>query len=170
MKRDLSYKTEKINERGKDVWRIRIGFKINKNGKRTSQYLRFKTEVEADRESKRLFAKQAADDALGVEALKLSNAHDIAACVKDLGVIGATVRDAATFYLKFHSGSSKIAAKKAVEEFNKHNSKRIRRSTRGNYERKAKHFAADFGDQSVSTITKAELNKWIDEKTVGGTS
>ena len=112
------------------------------------------------------------NDLLGQEArdIVFDKRHDLVACVDDLKAVGATVRDAATFYLKFHSGSSKITAKKAVEEFNKHNSKRVRRGTRGNYERKSKHFATDFGDQSVNTITKAELNKWINEKTVGGTS
>ena len=163
------YKLSSYEDRkGEDVWRIFVGRKENGS----ADYFENKKKEVVEKEANRLRELQKNNDLLGQEArdIVFDKRHDLVACVDDLKAVGATVRDAATFYLKFHSGSSKITAKKAVEEFNKHNSKRVRRGTRGNYERKSKHFATDFGDQSVNTITKAELNKWINEKTVGGTS
>jgi integrase len=163
------YKLSSYEDRkGEDVWRIFVGRKENGS----ADYFENKKKEVVEKEADRLRELQKNNDLLGQEArdIVFDKRHDLVACVDDLKAVGATVRDAATFYLKFHSGSSRITAKKAVEEFNKHNSKRVRPGTRSNYERKAKHFSADFCDQSVNTITKAELNKWIDEKTVSGTS
>tara|TARA_Y100001934_G_C12119995_1_gene662641 strand:- start:628 stop:855 length:228 start_codon:yes stop_codon:yes gene_type:complete len=60
--------------RNKDNWRIRIGSYPNGSPK----YFPCDNEEHAKREQRKRLTLQANNDVLGLEALKVSNAHDVA--------------------------------------------------------------------------------------------
>tara|TARA_B100001142_G_scaffold64633_2_gene64052 strand:+ start:806 stop:2398 length:1593 start_codon:yes stop_codon:yes gene_type:complete len=150
-------------KKGITYWRVRTG--TNDNG--SPRYFQRRDKEEVEKEVVRLRELQKNNDLLGQEARNIvyDKRHEIVACIEELKSIGATVKDATNFYLKFHGAIGKVTAVKAVEEFNKYNKTRVKRGTRENYERKAKHFAADFKDQAINTIVKSQLEDWIEKKT-----
>ena len=137
--------------RNKENWRIRIGSYSNGSPK----YFSCRDEEHAKREQRKRLTFQSDNDTLGLEALKVSNAHDVAACVKDLAKIGATVREATDWFLKTNSrkfGSK--TAREAGEAFLKFKrTEGLKQSTLGNYEPQIERFLKFFGDKIVNEIT-----------------
>ena len=146
--------------RNKENWRIRIGSYSNGSPK----YFSCRDEEHAKREQRKRLTFQSDNDTLGLEALKVSNAHDVAACVKDLAKVGATVREATDWFLKTgnHLFGDKTAEEcselflKSVKQRNRKN------STYENYERNLKPLIAHFGTKPVSEITTPDLEEYFD--------
>jgi len=92
------YKLSSYEDRkGEDVWRIFVGRKENGS----ADYFENKKKEVVEKEADRLRELQKNNDLLGQEArdIVFDKRHDLVACVDDLKAVGATVRDAATFYL-----------------------------------------------------------------------
>jgi site-specific recombinase XerD len=145
--------------RNKGNWRIRIGSYPNGSPK----YFPCDNEEHAKREQRKRLTLQANNDVLGLEALKVSNAHDVAACVKDLAKVGATVREATDWFLKTNSRKfGNKTATEAGEAFLKF--KRgggLKKSTIGNYEPQVERFTKFFGDKLVNEITTQDLEEYV---------
>ena len=155
------YEPKRWNDRGKERWRIRVGTKSNG----TAEYLPCKDEAHAKREQKKLLAKQAGDDVLGLEAIKTANQHGIAACVGKLAVVGATIEDATEWFLRTRfpakgnctateAGNAYLAAKARAN---------LGQVTRESYAEKIGVFMNYFGDTPVNEIKTEHLEKYFGE-------
>jgi integrase/recombinase XerD len=160
MGQQLKFNPQKIVVKGKEYWRIRIGTLPNGS----KEFFSCRDEEHAKREQCKRLALQSDNDTLGLEALKVSNAHDVAACVKDLAKVGATVREATDWFLKTNSrkfGSK--TSREAAEVFLKFKSSEgLRQSTLGNYEAQIERFVKFFGDKIVNEITTENLDEYVE--------
>ena len=159
MGQKLQFNPQKYTVNGKEYWRIRIGTKPNG----TKDFFPCNDEEHAKREQRRRLAFQANNDTLGLEALKVSNAHDVAACVKELATVGATIREATEWFLKTNSRKfGDKTTKEAGEAFLKFKrAAGLRRSTIGNYEPQTERFIEFFGDKIVNEITTQDLEEYV---------
>ena len=106
----LSYVKKSIT-----YWRVRTG--TNDNG--SPRYFQRRDKEEVEKEVGRLRELQKNNDLLGQEARNIvyDKRHEIVACIEELKSIGATVKDATNFYLKFHGAIGKVTAVKAFQRF-----------------------------------------------------
>ena len=111
---NLSFKPQKINERGKPVWRIHVDY----NEKKSPVYLRFATEQLAKEKQRELEAKKAADNQLAIDAEKTANAHSIASCQAKLAIVGSTIEEATRYFLENNFAKvGRCSVKEAMKAF-----------------------------------------------------
>jgi site-specific recombinase XerD len=157
---EYDFKPRKNVVKGKTYWRIRVG--TNANG--SPQWLQCKNEAHAKQEQRKRLALQAEKSALSLEALNISDHHEVAQAIKDLAKIGSTIKEATEWYLK--TGPQRFPDK-TVEEcgelFLKSAKKRnVKQSTYENYERLLKPLIAHFDTKAVNVLTKQDLEQYFD--------
>jgi integrase len=160
MAKKYGYKPQKWNDRGIERWRIRIGTKSNGS----PQYFSCRDEQHAKREQQRLLLKQETDDSLGLEAVKASNEHGIAACIAKLAVVGATVDEATDWFLatRFPSKGGDCTATEAGNAYLAAKAKaNLEESTLKSYEARVGSFIKHFGDAPVNKISTEQLEEYF---------
>ena len=168
MKRKLSFEPKRsVHRNGAERWRIITGYRVNSSGSYTAEYLNCRDEAHAKQEQQGLLVKQAANDSLGIEAIKTSNKHGIASCVEKLAVVGATVEEATNWFLTTRfPAKGKCTATEAGKAFLAAKAKaNLEASTLESYQKRVDMFVKHFGDTLINEITTEQLEDYF--STVG---
>ena len=156
---------KRIHRNGRVEWRIVVGYRKNKSGNFTPEYLTCKNEAHAKSEQKRLIAEQATSDDLGIEAIKTANKHSVASIVAKLAAVGATIEEAGEYFLanRFAKKGDCTASDALADYLGKSIKGNISESSLEAYETKVLKISGYFGNKLINSITTEDLEAMFDD-------
>ena len=157
------FQATSYQSKGNVYWRVRIGY----NEKGNAKYEPFKTDKEAaELYAKKLNIRDKAKRKGALETVSNEEAVDLRWAIEKLGEYGATVKDAAQWFIntKFPSKGNKTV-RECGEIYIKHRRNEVKWNTLASYEKKIEKLSDYFEEKLINEINTADLNKYFD--TVG---
>jgi len=154
------FKASSYVAKGRTYWRVRIGY--TEAG--SARYETFKADqVAAEAFAEKLNARAKAKRIGKLEAVTKDEAADLRWAVDKLAQYGATVKEAAEWYVKtkFPEKGNKTV-REAGEIYLKHRASEVRSNTYENYETKIERFSAHFEEKLINEITTKDCENYFD--------
>lgn len=157
------FQATSYKSKGNEYWRVRIGY----NDKGNAQYESFKTDQKAaEKYAERLNVRAKAKQKGSLESISQEDAIDLRWAIEKMGEYGATVKDAAQWYIntKFPAKGNKTV-RECGEIYIAHRKNEVKANTLEAYAKKLEKLSDYFEEKLINEINTEDLNKYFD--TVG---
>ena len=161
MAQDKEFKAQSYSVRGKTYWRVRTGRTEAGNASyETFGEDKAAAEAYAAKLNDRAKAKRLGE----LDAITKEEANDLRWAIQKLAHYGATVKEAAEWFVKtkFPEKGNKTV-REVGEIYLKHRANEIKSNTFENYETKIERFSSHFEEKLINEVTTADCEKYFEE-------